>query len=137
MNVMGINLKSNRLRIVSLSGDKNNHARIEESFHQLEFPKSNDIDQIHIIRETILAFIHRNNIEAISINGRAATGPKSGGGLTFKTEGFLLGITPVPIQNIFTATVNATNRKQQELKTNQPKTKDLAKAYDLAFEALQ
>lgn len=136
MNVMGIYLKSNLLRIVTLSGSKQEHCIIEPKFHKIEIPKDNDIDSIKLVQSTLIAFYKNNKIEAIGINGRTTRGQAAGGPLSFKSEGVLLASSSVQIKSIFSATTRASDRKRPENKTNKPSTIDLGKAYDIAFEML-
>lgn len=136
MNVMGIFLTSNVLRIVTLSGTKEKHSRIQESFHKIEIPKDNNYESVRLIIRTLKAFWIQNQIDAIGIYGRATSGQAAGGCLTFKSEGLLLGISEKEIKTIFSATIRATDRKRVDDKISRPSTKDLGIAYDVAFEML-
>jgi predicted transcriptional regulator len=132
----GIYLKSNHLRLATLSGSKRDHEIIDAKFNKLSFPKDDNFEQVNMLKKTIIAFIKKNNVEKIAINGRARSGQRQGGADSFKIHGFLLAIIEYPISTIFSATIRATNTKVIELKTKRPPTKDLGVAYDLAFELL-
>ncbi|GEM_PF-2156647 len=136
MNVMGIYLTSNILRIVTLSGTKKQHNRIQESFHKIEIPKDNNYESVCLIIKTLKAFWKQNQIDAIGIYGRATSGQASGGCLTFKSEGLLIGISEIEIKTVFSATIRATDRKRKDDKNIRPTTNDLGIAYDVAFEML-
>jgi len=136
MVVTGIFLKLNLLRLVTLSGTKNEHEIIEVKFHKLQFPKNDNFEQIDMLKKTIVAFIKKNNVEKIAINGRARSGQRQGGADSFKIHGFLLAIIEYPIDIFFSATIRSTNTRENELKTKRPLTQDLGKAFDLAFELL-
>lgn len=136
MNVIGINLKADLLRIVTLSGTKSNHVRIEEKFNKIKIPRDNNISELTLVKDTLITFFNTNNIEGIAVNGRAIAGQMSGSPLSFKSEGFLIAITNIQIKNIFSATIRATDKKGIDLKTCKPTTKDLGVAYDIAFELL-
>ncbi len=136
MNVMGILLKTDQLRIVTLSGVKKSHKRIEDSFHKITIPRDNDPEGIELIKNTLITFFETHNIERIGVNGRAISGQMAGSPLTFKSEGILVAISGLLVKHIFTQTIKATDKKRSSDKTCNPSTKDLKTAYDIAFEML-
>jgi hypothetical protein len=137
MIVAGVLLKSNLARIVTLSGIRHSHSMIARKFNKLELPKNPTQDDVNVFSQAFKAFCFDNAIDKVVINKRATSGQGAGGAATFRTEGVILAISPVPVTLIHTATVTATHRKQAELKTCRPDTADLGKAYDFAFEALK
>lgn len=136
MNVTGINLKADLLRIVTLSGTRENHIRLEEKFNKVKIPRDNNPQELKEVRELLLTYFRKNNIERVAVNGRAMSGQMSGSPLSFKSEGFLMGILDMEIKNIFSATLRSTDRKRGDEKSCRPSTKDLGVAYDIAFELL-
>jgi Protein of unknown function (DUF3010) len=136
MNVVGFYLKADQLRIVTLSGTKLKHTRIEEKFNKLSIPRDNNPDKIEQIKATLISFLEANNIENIGVNGRAISGRMAGSPLSFKSEGILIAISNMLVKNIFPQTIRATDKKRLEDKTSRPSTKDLASSYDVAFELL-
>lgn len=136
MNVTGINLKADLLRIVTLSGSKGEHIRLEEKFNKVQIPRDNGADELKEVRELLMSYFKNNNIEKVAVNGRVMKGQMAGSPLSFKSEGFLMGILDLEIKNIFSATLRATDRKRSDEKSCRPSTKDLGVAYDIAFELL-
>ncbi len=136
MNVVGILLKSDQLRIVTLSGTKKSHQIIEKRFNKITVPRDNDPSQIDLIKNTLITFFKTNKIESIGVNGRAVSGKMAGSPLTFKSEGILIAISGLLVKHVFTQTIRATDRTRYSEKTCRPSTKDLGIAYDIAFEML-
>ncbi len=136
MNVMGILLKTDQLRIVTLSGTKQSHIVIQNSFNKITIPRDNDPSQIELIKDTLITFFNTNDIEAVGVNGRAVSGQMAGSPLSFKSEGILVAISGLLVKHVFPQTIRATDRKRIAEKTCRPSTKDLGIAYDIAFEML-
>lgn len=136
MNVMGILLKTDQLRIATLSGSKKSHTIIEKSFNKITIPRDNNPDQIDLIKSTLITFFKTNNIECIGVNGRNVSGQRPGSPLSFKSEGILVAISGLLVKHIFSKTIIATDKKRLADKTCRPTTKDLGAAYDVAFEML-
>lgn len=136
MNVTGINLKADLLRIVTLSGTKSEHTRLEEKFNKVQIPRDNGVNELKEVRDILISYFKNNSIERVAVNGRAVKGQMAGSPLSFKSEGFLMGILDLEIKNIFSATLRATDRKRADEKSCRPSTKDLGVAYDIAFELL-
>ena len=136
MNVMGLYLKTDTLRIVTLSGTKTDHKRIGEAFHKISVPRDNNPDTIKALIETLNVFLESNGIELIGVNGRNVSGRSAGSPLSFKSEGILIAILDMQLRQVFAQTIRATDRKRISDKSCRPATKDLGIAYDVAFELL-
>lgn len=132
----GIFLKSDNIRVVTLSGTKENHNRIAKKVHKLQLPISSSKEEIEVFVQTLKAFCSDNQVDLISINRRNHKGTHAGGAATFKNEGIILATSPVPVQLVHPSTLAATERKYTDLKLSRPDTKVLGIAYDLAFEGL-
>ncbi|HLE17967.1 MAG TPA: DUF3010 family protein [Syntrophales bacterium] len=137
MNVGGLLLKGNIVRIVTLSGSKNDHIRIAEKFHKLELPAVPTQEDIKIFVLALAAYYSENSLDLLCINQRATSGMHAGGSATFRNEGIILATSPIPVKQIHSSTLAATERRQSHLKTGKPEPKELAKAYELAFEGLE
>jgi len=134
--VSGLLLKANEARIVTLSGDRTEHHLLESKvtkFGLLKHPSQSDTA---IFIDEINGYITAHHVDKIVINRRATTGQGAGGVGTFLMEGALLAAVKTDIVFIHPATVRASDKKYSEFKCCRPKTVDLGKAYDLAFEAL-
>jgi len=136
MNVAGIYLKSNVLRIIALSGTRANHRRIAERVHKIELSSTPEQEDIRALSQTIRAYCAEHSIDLICINRRVSRGTHAGGASTFRHEGVILATSPVPVRQIHQATIAATERRDATLKQQRPGTADLGRAYDLAFEGL-
>lgn len=134
---VGILLKGNVCRIVSLTGTKNNHDLVAKKFNKLELAKTPTQDDVRIFVQALKAFCSDNSVDIISINYRNTKGEMAGGAATFRIEGIILASSPVPVQQIHASTLAATTRKHGEKKRAKPSTVDLGRAYDLAFEGLE
>lgn len=137
MVVAGVFLKSNVARIVTLSGTRQGHSMVAKKFNKLELPKNPTQDDVNVFSQAFKAFCSDNAIDKVVINKRATSGQGAGGPASFRTEGVILAISPVPVRLVHPATVTATHRKEAELKTCRPDTADLGKAYDFSFEGLE
>lgn len=133
----GFFLKSDDIRIVTLSGVRESHERIADKVHKLKLPVSSTKEDVDLFIQTLKAFCSDYKIDLILINYRNYKGPKAGSAATFRNEGIIMATSPVPVHLVHFATIAATNRKYNELKSLKPKTKDLGTAYDLAFEGLE
>jgi hypothetical protein len=136
MVVAGVFLKSNYSRIVTLSGTRKNHCLLAKKVNKLDLPKNPVKDDVEVFSQAFKAFCVDNAIDKVVVNRRATSGQGAGGAGTFLIEGVLLAISPAPIEFVHSATIRATERKQQAFKSLRPATADLGKAYDLAFEGL-
>ncbi|KAB0550476.1 DUF3010 family protein [Pseudomonas argentinensis] len=137
MVVTGIYLKANEARIVTLTGTKDSHSPVAIKFHKLGLSKNPTQDDVEVFTQTLKAYCTDNRVDKIVINRRATTGHGAGGAGTFILEGIILAISPAPIDFVHSLTINATNRREQERKSNRPATADLAMAYDIAYEGLE
>jgi hypothetical protein len=133
----GFLLKGNQCRIVTLKGLQNQHDRIAEKFHKLELPANPTQEDVEVFVQTLRAFCTDNSVDLININFRNTKGDHAGGAATFRIEGIILAVSPVPVKPVHSATIAATNRKHSEKKDCKPSTVDLGRAYDLAFEGLE
>lgn len=137
MVVAGVFLKSNVARMVTLSGTRQDHSMVAKKFNKLELPKNPTQDDVNVFSQAFKAFCSDNTVDKVVINKRATSGQGAGGPATFRTEGVILAVSPVPVSLVHPATVAATHRKEAELKTCRPDTTDLGKAYDFSFEGLE
>jgi hypothetical protein len=137
MIVSGFLLKGNAVRVCTISGTRAKHALIAEKFNKLELTKNPTQEDVKVFTQAFRAYCSDNSIDLICINKRNETGDRSGGAAGFRIEGIIMALSPVPISMHHPATIAATERKDSALKTKRPKTIDLGKAYDLAFECLE
>lgn len=133
---MGVLLKGNVARMVTLSGSRTSHTLVGERLHKLELPHNPTQDDVDTFVRAFKACCTDFAVDVVTINRRATSGQGAGGPATFLTEGVLLATSPCPITAVHSATVRATERRSAALKTGRPATADLGKAYDLAFESL-
>lgn len=136
MVVAGLLLKSNDVRVVSLAGTREQHELLAPKVNKLSLLK-------HPTQEDVAKFVADFNtycktyaVEKVMINRRATTGQGAGGAGTFLIEGVLLTAAQCDVVFIHPATLRATDKREKDRKALQPKTQDLAKAYDLAYEGL-
>ncbi|WP_144208208.1 DUF3010 family protein [Shewanella donghaensis] len=136
MNVMGIMLKANEMRIVTLTGTRTQHELINPKFNKLALDKHPQQAEVKILIEQISQYCDANKIDKVIINRRSTTGQGAGGAGTFLLEGALLATLTPAIVFIHPATIRATDKREADHKSAKPKTVDLGKAYDLAYESL-
>lgn len=132
----GLFLTSDTIRIVTLAGTQEQHNQIAMKVNKLELGADPGQEAVQAFCYTFRAFCADNAVDLAVINRRATSGQGAGGGATFRTEGILLTMCPCPIKFVHPATIRATDRKHSGLKAARPSTKELSKAYDLAFEGL-
>lgn len=132
----GLFLKSDIIRVVTITGSRDQHKQIAMRVNKLEIGADPDKGTVEAFCHTFRAFCTDNAIDIVVINRRATSGKGAGGAATFRTEGILLTMCPCPIKFVHPATIRATDRRHLDLKTSRPSTADLSKAYDLAFEGL-
>jgi hypothetical protein len=132
----GLFLTGDTIRIVTLVGTREQHKQIAIKINKLELGADPDQEAVQTFCHTLRAFCADNAIDLVVINRRATSGQGAGGGATFRTEGILLTMCECPIKFVHPATIRATDRKHLGLKAARPSTKELSKAYDLAFEGL-
>ena len=132
----GVFLKGNDARIISLSGNRNNHSLVTPKFHKLQLIKNPSQDDVEVFKKAFLSYCSDNNIKIIIINKRTVNGKGAGGSMSFIIEGVLLAIAEIPIKSVHTATIRATDKREIQKKSIKPKTVALGKAYDLAYEGL-
>lgn len=136
MVVAGFLLKANEVRIVCLNGNRGAHTLVASKFNKLSLIKNPSQEDVSTFILAINGYCAENNIEKVVINRRASKGQGAGGAGTFLMEGAILATLNVGVELIHPATVRATDKRTVELKALKPKTVDLGKAYDLAFELL-
>ena len=136
MIVAGALLKANLVRLVILDGSKENHVRLAEKVNKFELPKNPSQADVQLFIEELSKYLKSLSVEKIVLNRRGTTGKMAGGAGTFIMEGIFLSLIDFEVELVHSATLAATGRKEAERKSCQPKTADLAKAYDLAFEVL-
>ena len=135
--VSGILLKGNNARFVTLFGSRENHSIESPKFNKLSLPKNPTQDDVEVFRQAFESYCSDNNINLIIVNRRTTRGKHAGGAGSFILEGVLLCISKLPINFVHSATINKTTRCFQEYKSKMPSTKELGKAYELAFEGLE
>jgi DUF3010 family protein len=133
----GLFLTGRTLRIVTLSGTKEDHSILAKKFHKLALPKCPTREDVVIFSQTFEAHCKDHAVDMVLINQRATSGQQAGGTGTFLTEGILLAISSCPVKRVHPATIKATDRKEIELKSIRPETAELKRAYDIAFEGLE
>lgn len=136
MITTGLFLKGNEVRLVSLEGTRAAHRVVATKVNKIAIPKAPTVEDITTFCEGFSTYCTEHNVQQLVINRRATTGQGAGGAGTFILEGVLLTITSVPLIFVHPATLKATDKRNSEFKADKPKTVDLGKAYDLAFEAL-
>lgn len=137
MKVCGIYITGQVARIVTLEGTRDEHVRIADDFHSLEIRDSVSQRDLQAFIAALTAHLKENEIQKVGINGRLERGRYSGGATAFRLEGAILASMAPEVVFIFPSTVQATNRREDEKKTQQPGTKALNSAYDLAYECLE
>ncbi|MDO6794805.1 DUF3010 family protein [Shewanella sp. 1_MG-2023] len=136
MNVMGIMLKANEMRIVTLTGSRTCHEMVNAKFNKLALNKHPEQKDVKELVQQIMDYCNANNINKAVINRRSTTGQGAGGAGTFLLEGAILATLNCEIDFVHPATLRATDKREADHKSTKPKTVDLGKAYDLAYEAL-
>ncbi|MCL1124290.1 DUF3010 family protein [Shewanella surugensis] len=136
MIVAGLLLKSNDIRMVALSGSRERHELIAPKVNKLSLLKNPTQADVAQLVKDVQIYCQAHGVDKIVINRRATTGQGAGGAGTFLIEGILLAVANVEVVFIHPATLRATDKRENERKALQPKTQDLAKAYDLAYEGL-
>lgn len=138
MIVGGIILKANGLRIVTLSGTRSSHDRLLQNFNKLDLPAKPTKEDVAILVQALKAYCSDNNVDLLCVNQRASgNGRHAGGSSSFRNEGIILAVSPVPVKLVAPVTVAAVLRKFPIDPAIRPNTVDLGKAYDFAFSALQ
>jgi len=135
MVASGLLLKGSGIRIVTVTGTKENHHLVAERFHKLEMQNPTKED-VEIFVHALKAHCSDNGVDIICLNKRNEKGDRSGGAATFRMEGVILATSPVPIKMVHPGTIAATDRREAANKSKRPATIDLGKAYDLAYEGL-
>lgn len=136
MVVAGLLLKANDIRMVTLSGTREQHELSASKVNKLSLPKHPTQEDVSQFVADFTAYCQDCNVQKVNINRRATTGQGAGGAGTFLIEGILLAVVQCEVAFIHPATLRATDKREKEHKGCQPKTQDLAKAYDLAYEGL-
>lgn len=136
MVVCGVFLKANEARLITLSGTRDQHELIDTKVNKLAIVKHPTGKAVQDFIMEFKAYCKQHKVNKLILNRRATTGQGAGGAGTFILEGALLASCEQEIEFIHPATLRATDKKEAELKIAQPKTQDLAKAYDLAYQGL-
>ncbi|WP_298772543.1 DUF3010 family protein [uncultured Shewanella sp.] len=136
MVVAGLLLKANDIRMVTLSGTREQHELSTIKENKLSLPKHPSQKDVAKFVADIKAYCQECNVQKVMMNRRATTGQGAGGAGTFLIEGVLLAVMQCEVAFIHPATLRATDKREKDRKALQPKTQDLAKAYDLAYEGL-
>ncbi|ACJ27668.1 Conserved hypothetical protein [Shewanella piezotolerans WP3] len=136
MIIAGLFLKANEVRVVTLAGERASHSLVAPKVTKFSLPKNPAQADVAVFIEQVNTHIGSNSIDKVVLNRRATTGQGAGGAGTFLMEGAMLARCNVEIDFIHPATLRASDKKHAELKSCRPKTVDLGKAYDLAFECL-
>lgn len=136
MVVIGVLLKGQKARIVTLSGTRESHVVKSPKFDKLELPPHPTQDDVEMFVQAFHAHCVKEGVDKIIINKRSVSGVGAGGSGTFLIEGVLLAVCKPAIESSHSKTIEATDKKFAHLKAERPSTKDLGVAYDLAFEGL-
>ena len=136
MIIAGLLLKANEVRIVILAGERASHSLVAPKVTKFSLLKNPTQTDVVTFIEQVNTHIASNGVNKVVLNRRATTGQGAGGAGTFLMEGAMLASCSVEIDFIHPATLRASDKKHSELKSCRPKTVDLGKAYDLAFECL-
>ncbi|QQX79450.1 DUF3010 family protein [Shewanella sp. KX20019] len=136
MIVAGLFLKANEVRVVTLTGDRASHSLIAPKVTKFSLHKNPTQADVVAFIAKVSNHLSDFSVEKLVLNRRATTGQGAGGAGTFLMEGAILASCSCEIEFIHPATLRASDKKHSELKNCRPKTVDLAKAYDLAFECL-
>mgnify|MGYP000273777383 CR=1 FL=1 len=136
MIIAGLFLKANEVRVVTLEGGRSCHSLLAPKVTKFSLLKNPTQADVVAFIEQINTHLSHYGVEKLVLNRRATTGQGAGGAGTFLMEGALLARANAEIEFVHPATVRATDKKHSELKSCRPKTVDMGKAYDLAFECL-
>ncbi|WP_394391540.1 DUF3010 family protein [Shewanella woodyi] len=136
MLIAGMFLKANEVRIVTLVGSRMSHQLVAPKVNKFTLVKNPSQSEVAQFGEAILAYCDEHKVELIVLNRRATSGQGAGGAGTFLMEGVILAMARINVELVHPATVRATDKRNAEFKDLKPKTVDLGKAYDLAFEFL-
>ena len=136
MPIAGLFLKANEVRMVTLVGSRMSHELVAPKVNKLSLIKNPSQSDVAQFVEAIQVYCQTHKIEQIVLNRRATTGQGAGGAGTFLMEGVILAIASAKVDLVHPATLRATDKRTAEFKGLKPKTVDLGKAYDLAFEFL-
>ncbi|WP_299792823.1 DUF3010 family protein [uncultured Shewanella sp.] len=136
MLISGMFLKANEVRIVTLSGTRADHQLVAPKRNKLTLIKNPTQEEVRLFGEQVKAFCLEHGIDKVVLNRRASKGQGAGGAGTFLMEGVILALSPATVELVHPATVRATDKRTSDMKVLKPKTVDLGKAYDLAFELL-
>jgi len=123
--------------MVSLAGSRLEHSLIGPKINKLTLIKNPSQEEVLAFGAAIARYCAAHNIEQIVLNRRASKGQGAGGAGTFLMEGVILALAGVSVVLVHPATLRATDKRNADLKALKPKTVDLGKAYDLAFELLE
>ena len=134
--VCGVFLKANEVRVVCLSGSRKVHLVVAPKTNKFSLVKNPTQAEARAFVALINTYINEHKPDKLVINRRATTGQGAGGAGTFLMEGAILASVEVEVEFVHPATLRATDKRCSELKSAKPKTVDLGKAYDLAFECL-
>lgn len=136
MITTGVLLKANEARLVSLSGTRGQCQLVASQVNKIVIAKNPTQQDIAEFISALQAYLSSVGSNALIVNRRATTGQGAGGAGTFILEGVILACVAQPVEFIHPATIRATDKRWAEQKTCRPKTQDMAKAFDLAFEGL-
>jgi hypothetical protein len=134
--IAGLFLKANEVRVVTLTGERINHSVIAPKVTKFTLLKNPTQTDVVAFIAQINGHVSEHAIDKLVLNRRATTGQGAGGAGTFLMEGAILATCACEVEFIHPATLRASDKKHNELKNCRPKTVDLGKAYDLAFECL-
>ncbi|WP_394203268.1 DUF3010 family protein [Shewanella waksmanii] len=136
MITTGILLKANEARLVTLTGNREDYAVADSDTNKLSIAKApSQSDVAHFIQQ-LSSYLEQAGTQKLIVNRRATTGQGAGGAGTFILEGVILASVKVPVEFVHPATLRATDKRCSGLKVARPKTVDMGKAFDLAFEGL-
>lgn len=134
--VSGCFLKANEVRLVTLAGGRSEHRVIAPKANKFTLVKNPSQAETREFVAQLKAYLIEHQVSKLVLNRRATSGQGAGGAGTFLMEGAILASLEQEVEFIHPATLRATDKRCCELKLAKPKTVDLGKAYDLAFECL-
>jgi hypothetical protein len=84
--VCGVELRSSEARLVLVAVKDGEPLHVPSKTKVLKLGNDTANDSIASFLQAIKAFAHENGVGAFAIKARAKTGPRAGGGITFKME---------------------------------------------------
>jgi hypothetical protein len=94
--VCGVEIKGKEAILALVQSSPEESAHVKCVTKKLRLLDDRDTKSLSTMKSAIEAFAQQNNVDAFVIKSRQPTGPRAGGGITFKIETlFQLSMTPV------------------------------------------